>query len=147
MCPLSTCGKPGISTSHMCMECTISPSGKFMLRGFGASRTFFMGVFAITITDVAPISVTASVLGIIGRLIWMLGAHNSHRDGLEVTTVLSLSSMLLIWVGYKAGFETNDFTHLNPNYSAPHCMVGNCNLCIALVHASYPAAMYCPKLV
>ena len=77
----------------------------------------------------------------------MLGVHISRRDVLEVTTVLSPFSTLLIWVGYKTGSETNDFKHLNPNCSAPHRhMVVNCDLCIALVHASYPAAIYCPKL-
>ncbi len=77
----------------------------------------------------------------------MLGAHISRRDVLEVTTVLLSSSTLFIWVGYKTGSDTNDFKHLNPNCSAPHRhMVGSCNLCIALVHASYPAAIYCPEL-
>ena len=27
-CPSSTCGRPGISRSHMCVEYTILPSGK-----------------------------------------------------------------------------------------------------------------------
>jgi len=77
----------------------------------------------------------------------MLCAHTSRRDALEVTTVLSSSSELLVWVGYKTGSSINDFKHLNPNCSVPHRhMVGSCDLCIAFVHASYPAAIYCPVL-
>ena len=77
----------------------------------------------------------------------MLGVHISRRDVLEVTTVLSPFSTLLIWVGYKTGSETNDFKHLNPNCSAPHAhMISSCDLRIALVQASYPTAIYCPEL-
>jgi len=67
MCPSSTCGRPGISTSLMCVECTIFPSGKFMFSGLDAMHTFFMGVFAITNTDVASVSAIACVLEIHGR--------------------------------------------------------------------------------
>ena len=56
-----------LSTSHMCVECTIFPSGKFMFSGLDAMHTFFMGVFAITNTDVAPVSAIACVLGFRGR--------------------------------------------------------------------------------
>ena len=147
MCPSSTCGRPGISTSHMHMECTIFSSGNLMLRGLDAICTFFLGVSAITNTVVAPISAIPCVLGISGHLIWMLWMHTSHLDALEVTTVLLLSSKLFIWVGYKTGSSINDFIHLNPNCSAPHHhMVGSCDLCIAFVHASYPTAIYCPEL-
>ena len=147
MCPSSTCGRPGILTSHMCVEQTIFPLGIFLFRGSGAICTFYMGVLAITNTDVAPVSATPCVLGILGHPIWMLGVHNSCRDVLEGTTVLSLSSMLSIWVGSKTGSETNDFKHFNPNCSAPHRhMVGSCDLWTAFVHASYPATIYCPEL-
>ena len=38
-----------------------------MLRGLGAICTFFMGVLAITNADVAPVSATVCVLGILGQ--------------------------------------------------------------------------------
>jgi len=56
MCPSSTYCYPGISTSHMCVERTIFPSGNLMLMGFGAIRTFCMGVSFITHKVVHPIS-------------------------------------------------------------------------------------------
>jgi len=69
MCPSSTCGNPGISTSHMCVERTVFPSGNLMLRGLGAIHTFFMGVSTITNTVVAPVSAIPCVLGFNGRVI------------------------------------------------------------------------------
>ena len=95
-----------------------------------------------------PVSATACVLGIIGRL------------GYEQLVCITRAVMSFIWLkffrhhpfyqlwwGYKAGFETNDLKYLNPNCSAPHRhMFGNCDLCIALVHVSYPATIYCPEL-
>ena len=103
MCPSSTCGNPGISTSHMCVERTVFPSGNFMLRGLGAISTFCMGVSAITNTVVAPVSAIPCELGINGHVVCTICAHTSLHDTLEVTTVLSLSSELLIWVGFKTG--------------------------------------------
>jgi hypothetical protein len=67
MCPSSTCGRPDILTSHMCVECTIFPSRIFMLRGLGAIHTFFTGVLAITNTNVALVSATECVLGVLGQ--------------------------------------------------------------------------------
>ena len=97
---------------------------------------------------VAPVSAIPCELGINGLVVCALCAHTSLRgDTLEVTTVMSSLSEVLLWVGYKTGSSINEFKHLNPNCSAPQChMFGSWDLCIALVHASYPAAMYCPKL-
>ena len=146
MCPSSTCGNPGISTSHMCVDRTVFPSGNFMLSGLSAIRTFCMGVSAITNTVVAPVSAIPCELGINGSVVCTLCAHTLLCDTFEVTTVLSSSSEVLIWVGYKTGSSINEFKHLNPNCSAPHRhMVGSWDLCIAFVHASYPAAIYCPE--
>jgi hypothetical protein len=92
MCPSSTCGNPGISTSHMCVERTVFPSGNFMLRGLGAIRTFCMGVSAITNTVVAPVSAIPCELGINGSVVCTLCAHTLLCDTFKVTTVLSSSS-------------------------------------------------------
>ena len=146
MCPSCTYDNPGISTSHMCVERTVFPSGSLMLMGFGAIHTFCMGVSFITNKVVHPISAIPCVLGINGLELCMLCAHTLLCDKFEVTTVVSSSSEVLIWVGYKTGSSINEFKHLNPNCFAPHHhMVGNWDLCIALVHASYPAAIYCPE--
>jgi len=142
MCPSSTCINPGISTSHMCVERTVFPSGNFI----PAIRTFCIGVSAITNTVVAPVSAIPCELGINGSVVCALCAHTFLCDTFEVITVLSSSSEALIWVGNKTGSSLNDFKHLNPNCSAPHhYMVGSCDLCIAFVHASYPAPIYCPE--
>ena len=146
MCPSSTYGNPGISTSHMCVERTVFPSGNFMVRGLGAIRTFCIGFSAITNTVVAPVSAIPCELGINGGVVCTLCAHTLCFDTFEVTTVLSSSSEVFVWVGYKTGSSINEFKHLNPNCSAPHRhMVGSWDLCIAFVHASYPAAIYCPE--
>ncbi len=88
MCPSNTCGNPGISRLHMCFDLTIVPSGKLILRGFVVGRTFFIGVFFMTNTDVAPVSATACVMGIDGFLGCMIDTHICRRwfDKLSVTT-------------------------------------------------------------
>jgi hypothetical protein len=75
--------------------------GKLILRGFVAGRTFFIGVSFMTITDVAPVSATACVMGIVGLLGCVLGAHilHHHVDTLEVTTVVLSSSLCIFLMG------------------------------------------------
>jgi hypothetical protein len=93
-----------------------------------AGRTFFIGVSFMTITDVAPVLATACVMGIVGLLGCVLGAHimRCRVDTLEVSTVVLLSSLCILLVGYKVGDETNDFTHLCVTCFAPHRhIVGN----------------------
>ena len=123
MCPSNTCGNPGISRSHICVDCTIEPSGKLILSGFVAGRTFFiLGVFFMIIIDVAPVSATACVMGIDGFLGCMLDAHICCRrvDKLSVTTVMSSLSKSMLWVGYKVWSEPNEVKHLISTCSAPH---------------------------
>ena len=74
------------------------------------------------ITDVAPVSATACVIGIDGFLGCTLDAHICCRllDKLSVTTVLSSSSTMLFWLGYKVGVEINESRHFNSTFSAPH---------------------------
>ena len=122
MCPSNTCGNPGISRSHICVDFTIVPSGKLILRGFVVGRTFFIGVLFMTNTDVAPVSATACVMVIDGFLRCTLDAHicRCWFDKLSVTTVMSSMSMTMFWVGYKVGSETNEFKHFTSTCSAPH---------------------------
>jgi hypothetical protein len=122
MCPSNTYGNPGISRSHTCVDFTIVPSGKLILRGFVAGCTFFIGVSFMTIIDIAPVSGTACVMGIVG----LLGGLRCRIDTLEVTTFVSSLSLCILVVGYKVGDKTNDFTHLCVTCFAPHRhVVGN----------------------
>ncbi len=76
MCPSNTCGNPGISRLHICVDFTIMPSGKLILRGFVVGRTFFIGVFCMTNMYVALVSATACVMGIDGFFgMYTLRAH------------------------------------------------------------------------
>ncbi len=76
----------------------------------------------MTITDVAPVSATACVMGIDGFLGCTLDAHIFCRwfDKLSVTNVISPLSTTLFWVGYKVGSKTNEFKHFTSTCSAPH---------------------------
>ena len=75
MWPSNTCGNPGISRLHIYVDFTIVPSGKLILRGFVVGHIFFMGVFFMTSTDVAPVSAPACVMGINGFLGCTPDAH------------------------------------------------------------------------
>jgi hypothetical protein len=128
MCPTNTCGNPGISSLHICVDFTIVPSGKSILRGFVVGHTFFIGVFFMTNMDVAPVSATPCVMGINGFMGCTLDAHirRCWFDKLSVTTVLLLLSTPLFWVGYEIGYVTNEFKHFTSTCSAPHRhMLGN----------------------
>jgi hypothetical protein len=123
MCPSETCGKPGISRLHICVDLTIEPSGKLILSGCVAGCTFFiLGVFFMITIDVAHVSATACVIGIDGFLGCMLDAHICCRrvDKFSMTTVMSSLSTFTFWVRYKVGSEPNKFKHLISTCSAPH---------------------------
>ncbi len=73
---LNFCTTRMVSRSQICVDFTIVPSGKLIVRGVVAGRTFFiLGVFFMIITDVAPVSATACVIGIDGFLGCTLDAH------------------------------------------------------------------------
>ena len=91
--------------SHMCVEWTISPFGRFMVSGSVAGRMFFMGVPAITKIDVAPVSAMACVLenvSIVGTPCRRAEAMFLVRDLFGVMTVASLMSCTLHVMGSKA---------------------------------------------
>ena len=112
ICPVRIIGRPGMLMSHMCVEWTMSPFGRFMVSGSVAGRMFFMGVPAITKIDVAPVSAmacvseNASVLGTpCRRAEAMLRAEATFlfRDVFDVMTVASsLSCTTLHCMGSKA---------------------------------------------
>ena len=76
MCPSNTYDNPGISRSQICVDFTIVPSGKLIVRGCVARHTFFiLGVFFMIIIDVTHVSATACVMGIDGFLGCTLTVH------------------------------------------------------------------------
>ena len=87
ICPSNTCGNPGISRSQICVDFTIVPSGKLIVRGCVARRTFFiLGVFFMIIIAVAPVSATACVMGIDG----FLGCTLALRIFVDICSINSL---------------------------------------------------------
>ena len=127
----------------LCVDHTTVPSGKLIVRGCEADLMFFVGVPFNTKIKIAPVSAIACVGGISGFFGCIIMPHILFRlFTFDVMTVLSSSSTTIFWVGYKVGLEPNDVTHLTSTCSAPQCQLGNWLLCIAFVHASYPAAMY-----
>jgi hypothetical protein len=104
---------------------------------------FFIGVPFKTKTKVGPVIVTACVGGIDGFFGGVTMPHILCRFVMfNVMTLLSSSLTTIFCVGYKIGLASNDFTHLTTTCTAPHHQQGNWLLCIAFVHALYPAAMY-----
>ncbi len=59
MWPVRMVGKPGMVTSHLCVEVIVRPSGRFILIGFDVVRLFLTEFVSITKMDVAPVSAMA----------------------------------------------------------------------------------------
>ena len=64
-CPTKTVGSPGMVMSHVCVDLTLLPSGKFMVSGRIAGRRFWTGVPSITKIDFAPVSAIACNVAIV----------------------------------------------------------------------------------
>ncbi len=125
-CPTKTVGSPGMVMSHVCVDLTLLPSGKFMVSGWIAGQRFWTGVPSITKIEVAPVSAIACNIAILIALRFCgKGAPNrSHAAGarfcltfffakivgiasdvqFEVTTTFIVT--LIIWVGSKENAET-----------------------------------------
>jgi len=65
MCPVNFLGRPGMTMSHMCVDLTFVPSGKFIESGFVATLLLSTGVPSIMNIAVAPVSAIACVDGIV----------------------------------------------------------------------------------
>ncbi len=59
ICPAITVGRPGIVMSHSCLDCTLVPSGKFIVRGDKEICLLSTLVPSIMKMDVVPVSVMA----------------------------------------------------------------------------------------
>ncbi len=70
MCPVNTCGKPGIVMSHTCEDLTFLPSGKLIVSGLVAGLLFTTSTPSIIKIDVAPVSAIVCVVAIAIALIY-----------------------------------------------------------------------------
>ena len=105
ICPVRIIRRPGMLMSLMCVECTISPLGRLMVRGSSAGRVLDMGVPAITKMDVAPMLAMACVsenASTLSTPFWRAEAMSLVRDLFDVITVASLLLFPLILLGSKA---------------------------------------------
>ncbi len=59
-----------MSTSHICVDTILFPSGRLICIGFVATQMFLAGAPAITNTDVAPVLATACVDAICIAFAW-----------------------------------------------------------------------------
>jgi hypothetical protein len=89
MCPINLCGRPGMSTSYMCVDTIFVPSGRLICMGFVATQMFLAGAPAITNTDMAPVSATACVNAICIAFGWC----SPEVVQFDATIVISLSSL------------------------------------------------------
>jgi hypothetical protein len=104
MWPSSKVGRPGIIKLQTCIDLTILPSGRLIVRGCVASQKFDMVVPFMTKTEVAPVSITACVHGILVIYGCILCAHTSCcLDLFIVTNVILLLSSTVVRLGYKVG--------------------------------------------
>jgi hypothetical protein len=156
---------PGMVMSHVCVDLTLLPSGKFMVSGWIAGWRFWTGVLSVTNIEVAPVFAIACNVAIVIALRYCgKGVPSRCRAAaarfylmvffakvvgdesvvqLEVTIVLSSSTTfivtLMICVESKENTETKWLHLCAIMFSAPPCQnPRNFVLCIDLVHGSHP---------
>jgi hypothetical protein len=61
MCPVRATGRLGMFILHVCVDVTVSPLGRLIVRGTTACFTFCIGMPSITKSEVAPVSAMAWV--------------------------------------------------------------------------------------
>ena len=155
--------------SHTCVDFTCLPSGILIVKGFFASKLFLALTPSMTKIDVTPLSAIAIYVAIVSAFkycgiglpytalaaavidVTCLGGC-LFIDLFDVITVTSssseTSSLLKHWVGFRELAETKLLHLCAILFSAPHhqklgLTLGDCVLCIALVHGSYPALIHC----
>ena len=148
MCPVSIVGRPGIAISHLCVDWTTVPSGRFIFSGVFDNRLLSTSTPSMMKMDVAPVSAMAWSVAMV------IAAATSGRttgrffDRFDAITVSS-SCMLHIrfMVGSEEGraAETKCLNLFAIPFSAPHRQVyaGSTFLCIPFVLGLYPAVIYC----
>jgi hypothetical protein len=86
MFPINLCGRPGMSTSLMCVDTIFVPSGRLICMGFVAMGMFLAGAPDITNTDVVPVLATACIDAICIMFAWC----SPKVVQFDVTIVISL---------------------------------------------------------
>ena len=96
ICPVNIIGRPGMSTSHICVDITRRPSARATLRGQSVGRLFLTGVPSMMNICVAPESAIATCVdsGIAAWAKSMVsgGEITVGGDTLEATSVTTSSS-------------------------------------------------------
>ncbi len=127
MCPVNVVGSPGISMSHMCANLSCLPSGRLIVRGFIAGRSFFTSDPSIINIDVAPVSAIASDVAILMAFrYWFDGLPNilpavsvsdvGGRRGsalfvvaFDMTTVMPSDATSLVYCANVINYRANVF--------------------------------------
>jgi hypothetical protein len=103
MCPVRTVGRPGIIMSHVCIDLTTAPLGKFILNGFIAICTLLIFKLSIVNREVVPVSATACFLA--NDIVLLSAAQFVMLSFccilLDVTTVSSSAIMLTVLMGSR----------------------------------------------
>ena len=63
MCPVRATGRLGMFILHVCVDVTVSPLGRLIVRGKMAQFTFCIGILFITKTKIALVPVMAWLAG------------------------------------------------------------------------------------
>ena len=159
--PVNGDGRPGTTTSHVCVERACLPSGRLTVRGFTAIWRFGTGIPSWMKMDVAPVSAMPCVgsMSTGGGLLasWAkFGICCDLRVTVETFDVITVTSSLRVreinWVGSK-GAETKSLHLFAIDAFAPPCHMlplpppnmpcfwGNCVLCCPFVHGPYAAKL------
>ena len=107
MWPVNVTGRPGMSTSHMCVDITFRPSARATLSGCLVGRLLVTGVPSMMKIYVAPESAIAVADDVgsaaLAKSMVSGGDIASRGDTLEAITVTTSSSgvNIHIWVGYN----------------------------------------------
>jgi hypothetical protein len=152
----------------MCVNFTCLLSGRLIVSGFVAGLLFFTSTPSMTNIEVAPVSAMACEAAIVrafkycgmglpnirltvsaidvGSLFGFglfFAAFNMMTVMSSFVTSLSYTALMFsVGSGKLAEIKLLHFFAIS--FSSPHHQkVGNCNLCIPLVHGLYPALIHC----
>jgi hypothetical protein len=103
MCPVRVVDNPGMVISHTCIECTTSPLGRFMDKGFVIRQKNSMGVPTITKTEVVPVSAMACVGG--NETIFLVGRADAIICGHDMFEAMTVASLQIIYMGSGVHIE------------------------------------------
>jgi hypothetical protein len=100
-------GSSGMVISHTCIECTTSPLGRFMDKGFIARQTFSIGVLAITKTKVAPVLTMVCIGG--NDTLFLTGRADATICVHDMLNAKTVASSQLFSMGSGAHVEISQF--------------------------------------